>query len=456
MAPAAPSSWLLAAPDPMRQQTLPSSAALGVHPAVLGGVCTHLTGGGSVAAAPQLLFVGCYTNATPFLFGSAGAGILCFRVNPTDGSLTPLNGGKPVAGGTNPTYITASADGTRLYCGCEAEPSEVRSFAIHKASNEAPLTPLNTQPAMGKGACWVTLDHTGKYLLAANYTSGSVVCFPVDDEDGSLGPACDLHEQSALNLPTGPNQQRQEGPHAHCVFPSPTSPTHFYVPDLGLDKILQYTLTSGGKLQLESSLDSEVPAMGPRHFCFHPSGKVAFVINELGSTVTPLHVGASGALSVAGASVSTLPEDWTAATTARMATTAVFTERANLISHCAHIAAHPNGMWIYGSNRGHDSIATFAVDQADGSLTRIAITPTGGETPRNFQVNWWPLPRHSNRIHTRGREGGREGEKIRYMKVVSSNVAMCAGSGMADGCLACHCCHCLSSFHCCMHVADTD
>ena len=126
----------------------------------------------------------------------------------------------------------------------------------------------------------------------------------------------------------------------------------------------------------------------PRHFCFHPSGELAVLINELGSVVTPLRVDkSSGALSLAGASVSTLPDDWAAATAARQATTAMVTERENLISHCAHVAMHPNGRFAFGSNRGHDSIATFAVDHAAGTLTRTAITATGGETPRNFQID---------------------------------------------------------------------
>ena len=234
---------------------------------MLSRVAAQVTAGGSpatnTAKVPQLLFVGCYTDATPFLFGSPGQGILSFRIDdPETGALTPLNSGIPTPAGTNPTYITVSADGTRLYCACEGEPSEVRSFAID-ASSDSPLTPLNTQPGHGDAACWVTLDSAGKFLLAANYTSGSVVCYPID-ADGSIGAASDVQEQSTLGLSLGPNAQRQEGPHAHAIFPSPTSPTDFYVPDLGLDKVFHYQLSDHGKLRLsmETSVGADGVGMG--------------------------------------------------------------------------------------------------------------------------------------------------------------------------------------------------
>jgi 6-phosphogluconolactonase len=222
----------------------------------------------------QLVFVGCYTDSTPFLFGSTGGGVLSFELEPSTGALTPLNGGKPTPAGTNPTYLTASADGSRLYCGNETEPSEVRSFVID-ATSDAPLTPLNSQPAHGLGACWVTLDHEGKHLLAANYTSGSCCVFPIDAQTGGLLPASDVQEQGGT---LGPNSNRQEGPHAHCVFFSPTSATDCYVPDLGMDMVHHFKYSSAdGKLALSSatSVSAAAPGVGPRHFCFHPSGKFA-------------------------------------------------------------------------------------------------------------------------------------------------------------------------------------
>lgn len=170
--------------------------------------------------------------------------------------------------------------------------------------------------------------------------------------------------------------------------------------------------TGALSLSAETSMPADGVAMGPRHIAIHPSGSCessfapyiclgfssdgsvtlrmlidAYITNEMGSAVTPIKIDAStGGLSVGGPTLSTTPDDWTAASQgARL--TCMFTERDQLISHCAHIAIHPSGRWVYASNRGHDSIAVFAVSEADGTLSRSEITLTGGETPRNFQID---------------------------------------------------------------------
>jgi 6-phosphogluconolactonase len=333
-----------------------------VGPSRRGGSAVQNSAAGTTSAdnprRRQLVFAGCYTEATPFLFGSAGHGILSFELtDATTGSLRPLNGGLPTPAGTNPTYLTLSADGSRLYCANESEPAEVRSFMVDHYSDDAPLVPLNTMSTGGtdaKGACWVTTDPGGTSLLAANYTSGSVACLPLEPGTGRLLPASDVQNQRTLGLPCGPNKNRQEGPHAHAAVFSPTSPTDVYVPDLGLDMILHYKYNSDHgtlSISLDTSLKADGAATGPRHFCVHPSGKYGYLINEMASMVTPLAIDpTTGGLSICGSSVSTLPHDWEAATTA-MRVGSTFTERGRKISHAAHIAMHPSGRWCYGSNR---------------------------------------------------------------------------------------------------------
>eukprot|EP01052_Picozoa_sp_SAG31_P004960 SAG31_NODE_212_length_20157_cov_9.648868_5_plen_237_part_00 len=190
-------------------------------------------------------------------------------------------------------------------------------------------------------------------------------------------------------MPLGPNPNRQEGPHAHALVFNPASPSDCYVPDLGLDVVHHYKYTTAGQLLLQpsTSVAADGSAMGPRHMCFHPSGKFAFFNNELASMVTPVSVDLdTGGLSISGASVSSLPNDWAAATVACQLD-CMFTDRPRLVSHCAHIDIHPSGRFLYCSNRGHDSIAVFTVDESDGSLERTQICLTGGMTPRNFQIH---------------------------------------------------------------------
>jgi 6-phosphogluconolactonase len=241
----------------------------------------------SVAAGEgeRLLFTGCYTDATPFLFGTAGAGILAFSVG-EDGALTPLSGGEAVPAGTNPTYIVANKAGTRLYCANESEPSAVAAFAIDRSPGATLLTPLSTASAEGLGACWVTLSPDETHLLATNYTSGSAVSFPITDD--GIGAAVSVAPQEGLK-DLGPNSNRQDGPHAHALMFSPISPTDCYIPDLGLDMVWHYkfdSATGGLTLSEETSMPADGVAMGPRHIAVHPSGEYAYIVSSLGQCHT--------------------------------------------------------------------------------------------------------------------------------------------------------------------------
>jgi hypothetical protein len=173
----------------------------------LAKTATHITTETASAAAmsDRLLFTGCYTSGTPFLFGTPGAGILAFSVG-ADGALTPLNGGKAVPAGTNPTYLVANKGGTRLYCSNECDPSTVCAFAIDRTPGAELLTPLNSASAEGSAACWASLSPDENFLLAVNYTSGSVVSFPITDS--GVGEAVCVAAQAGLR-PNGPNANRQ-------------------------------------------------------------------------------------------------------------------------------------------------------------------------------------------------------------------------------------------------------
>ena len=218
---------------------------------------------------------------------------------------------------------------------------------------------------MGPGPCHVSVDATGRYVLVANYGGGSVAILPVRD-DGSLGEASDFvqHEGSSVN----PNRQGE--PHAHSIMVSPNN-THAFAPDLGMDKIAIYQIDHGsGKLAAGAQPFMDVdPGEGPRHFDFHPNGPYAYVINELGNTIVSYDYDAEAGTLAATGSVSTLPENFDGT------------------SHTADIHVHPNGKFLYGSNRGHDSLVICAIDGATGQLEVIGCEPTGGKNPRNFAID---------------------------------------------------------------------
>jgi 6-phosphogluconolactonase len=227
------------------------------------------------------------------------------------------------------------------------------------------LTLLNQQASGGPGPCYVSIDPEGKNALVANYTGGSVAVLPID-ADGKLRPASatDQHKGS------GPDPKRQQGPFAHCFD---LDPSHQFALacDLGMDKIFVYKFDAfrGSITPNDPPTASVAPGSGARHLAFHPGGKFVYVINEMGSTITAFAYDASkGALSEVQ-TVSTLPADFKADNTT-----------------CAEVAIHPNGKFAYGSNRGHDSIASFSVDEQTGKLAPTGHQSTGGKTPRHFAI----------------------------------------------------------------------
>jgi len=294
----------------------------------------------------MLFYVGTYTER-----GSEG--IYIGRLDAATGSIS-------IAGSAHdqlsPSFVVIDPTGRYLYAANEREEGAVSAYVIDPVTYG--LTFLGRQATRGANPCHVSL--AGGSLLTANYTGGSVVAFPVM-ADGSLDPASDWVQHTGSGV-----TDRQTGPHPHSVFPHPSG-DWLYVPDLGLDRILIYRLDAG-KL-LPHGVAALAPGAGPRHVAFGAGGRLAYVINELDSTITAFTADAqTGALEPLQ-TVSALPDGFTGT------------------SYCADIHMHPSGRFLYGSNRGHDSIAIFAVDPDTGALTPAGHCPTGGLWPRNFALD---------------------------------------------------------------------
>lgn len=234
--------------------------------------------------------------------------------------------------------------------------------ALRRDAESGHLTLLSQQTTKGAHPCHVSVTPCGKFVMVANYSGGSVACYPVE-EDGSLGPMSGFvqHEGSSVS-------PRQKGPHAHSIDPDPNG-RFFYVDDLGADKVFIYRLDEGRLVPNQPAFASLAPGSGPRHLAFHPEGRFVYVINELLSTVTAFeHDAETGALTEIQ-TISTLPDGFDGKNTT------------------AEVRVHPSGKFLYGSNRGHDSIALFRVSCDTGKLTALGQTSSGGNSPRNFTID---------------------------------------------------------------------
>src|SRR5215469_6602773 len=321
---------------------------------------TALTSAAS-AADKYLFYVGTYTENTQ------SKGIYAYRFDPSTGESTPLG---LASATTNPSFLVLHPSGKYLYAVNEVQNYQgpnsggVSAFSIDRASGK--LTFLNEVPSRGADPCYVTVDAEGKHVLVANYTGGSIAVFPVL-EDGRLREATTFVQHHGHCT----NPQRQEGPHAHSIDLSPDS-RHAYVDDLGLDKVLVYDYYPDKDRLLGpdsppfAKLD---PGAGPRHFALHPSGKFAYVVAEMASTVTGFSVDPKTGTLRRLQTISTLPKDFKGQ------------------NDDAEIQIHPNGKFLYASNRGHDSIAVFAIDPSKGTLTVVEHESTQGKTPRSFEID---------------------------------------------------------------------
>jgi 6-phosphogluconolactonase len=312
------------------------------------------------SASKTRVYIGAYT-------GGASRGISLLELDLGSGTLTPRG---LAAEAVNPSFLAVHPSRRFLYAVNEIgdfggeRSGSVSAFAMDAASGNLSL--LNQQPSRGQGPCFVSVDRQGKNALVANYGSGSVACLPIG-ADGRLAPASSSlqHEGSSVD------PQRQKGPHAHSINLDRAN-RFAVVADLGLDKLMidRFDAATGRLSPNDPPFARVAPGSGPRHFAFHPDGRHAYAINELNSTVRAFDYDPDrGALSELQ-TLSTLPEGFPGAK-----------------NSTAEVKVHPSGRYLYGSNRGHDSLAIFAIDTATGRLRPIGHQPTLGKTPRNFGID---------------------------------------------------------------------
>jgi 6-phosphogluconolactonase len=302
-----------------------------------------------------LVFFGTYTT-------DGSKGIYVYRLQPQTGELVFT---EQTATETNPSFVVLSPDRRTLYSvsetgNYEGKPSgAVSAWRLDQVSGA--LTFLNRQSSGGTSPCHLSVTADGRFVAAACYGSGTVCVLPVS-ADGSLLPGQTVQHQG-----NGPHP-RQKGPHAHSITPDPRTGL-LYAADLGIDQIRLYDVADGAlRVAAPPALDL-APGAGPRHLDFHANGRWLYVINELDNTVTHFSRADAGSPFTPIGSVPALPADWEGQST------------------CADIHIHPNGRLLYGSNRGHDSIVAYRIDQETGALTLIGHTPSGGQQPRSFAID---------------------------------------------------------------------
>lgn len=298
------------------------------------------------------LYIGTYTRKT-------SEGIYVYQFNSTTGDVKPVSIAK---GNTNPSFLSISKDQRFLYALAGNNGDSVRAYSIEKPSHR--LTLLNAKSLGGSsGACHLAVDQTGRWLIVGNYRSGSVTVLSIQP-DGKIGGVTQtiLHEGKSID------PERQQKPFVHSINIAPNNKDVF-VPDLGTDKVMMYKLNAEtGKLTPgDVPFTSVTPGTGPRHFVFHPNGKFAYVIQEMGSMITGFHY-SNGELKTFQ-TVNNLPDDYKGQKWA------------------ADIHISPDGKFLYGSNRGHESLVIFSIDQKTGLLTLVGHQSVNGKTPRNFAID---------------------------------------------------------------------
>lgn len=313
---------------------------------------SHTLGASQPDQAHYLVYIGIY-----------GKGVYAFRFDANTAKIEPLG---MVGEVTNPSFVATDRNYQHLYAVSELEgkvEGRVASFSINR--DDGSLKLLNSRPSGGEAPCHLAVDHSGKTLVVANYTTGSVSSYPIEN-DGSLGAMASLMTAHGSSV----NKQRQEGPHAHETVISANN-RRVYVPDLGLDHIRIYRLDAAtSKLTPNNPPFAQVdPGRGPRHMVFSHDEKYAYVLSEIEPFVTVFrHDTSNGALHEIQ-SAETLPRDFKGENTG------------------AEIRLDQSGKYLYTSNRGNDSLQVFVVDPSNGTIRRIQIISTGGKTPRGFAID---------------------------------------------------------------------
>ena len=313
-----------------------------------------------IQAETVQVYVGTYTNAK-------SKGIYVFDFDVDTGKVT--SNVRLATASTHPSFLALHPTKPLLYAVNETadyqgeKTGAVSAFRI--TEHHGALELINQQASRGAAPCHIQIDSTGGSALIANYTSGTVAVLPVE-ENGGLGSTADVVE----HLGSSVNAQRQEAAHAHCI--NLDALNQFAVAaDLGVDKLFIYPFDAKNKrFNIYKATSVSVKAgSGPRHFAFHPNQSFGYVINELSNTVVAFSYDSKQGKLEEIQSISTLPDDFEG------------------ISYTAEVFMHPTGKFLYGSNRGHHSIAVFAVNQETGKLTFVETESTQGETPRGFGID---------------------------------------------------------------------
>ena len=308
-----------------------------------------------------LVYIGTYT-------GAKSKGIYVSRLDPATGKLTRPELAAEIA---SPSFLAIHPNRRFLYAVNEVSKFEgkssgaVSAFAMDRETGKLSL--LNQVSSVGDGPCYLVVDKTGQCVLVANYGGGSVAAFPVD-RNGKLSEASAFFQHAGSSV----NTQRQKEPHGHSINVSPDN-RFAIAADLGLDKLLVYRFDAkkGTLTPNDPPFATVAPGSGPRHFAFHPSGKYAYVINEIACTVTAFAYDQRRGELKELQTISTLPPG----------------ESVQRGYSTAEVRVHPTGKFLYGSNRGHDTIVVFAIDEKNGKLTHVENQSTRGKTPRNFAID---------------------------------------------------------------------
>jgi 6-phosphogluconolactonase len=318
---------------------------------------TWSTSAQSVDSNDSLVFI------SAFAAGDEGA-IHAYQLDAQTGQLKPIH---RTAGVEHPFFMAVSRDHKFLYSihapgqfGGKT-PEQIAAYEIVGRTGQLKL--LNRQSAGGSAACYLDVDATGKTVVVANYSTGSVASLPVR-EDGSLGEAASFIQHKGSSI----DSSRQEGPHAHSIVVSPDN-RFAYAADLGLDQVLGYRLepTTAMLSPSRQPFVRTPPGAGPRHLTFHPNGRHVYVINELANSVTAFDYDSNSGVLLEQQTISTLPKEFDGK------------------SYCADLKITPNGRFLYGTNRGHDSIAAYRIDE-EGRLTLLGIEPSRGKGPQNLAI----------------------------------------------------------------------
>lgn len=311
----------------------------------------------NAAADDLLVFVSAFAS------GKDGA-IHAFNLDPASGKLAPI---QRTTGAEHPFFLAVSPNNKYLYAihapGEFGGPKEEQVSAYEVLGRTGQLKLLNRQSARGSAACYLAVDATNKTVVLANYATGSVASYSIQ-ADGSLSEPVSFVQHAGKSV----NPGRQEGPHAHCFVISPDN-KYAYAADLGLDQILGYRLDAAtAKLTPnQQPFVRTLPGAGPRHLTFHPHRPHVYGINELANSVTMFDYDSKSGVLIERQTLATLPDDFTGT------------------SYCADLKITPDGRFLFGTNRGHDSIAIYRIGE-DGRLTRLGIEPSLGQGPQNLAI----------------------------------------------------------------------